>query len=48
MIFQDNDQYYEHVGMFFPDEGEFGLSAGMYINEGYGHFVFPSKQLAIN
>ncbi len=45
MIFQDIDQYYEYVDMFFPDEGEFGLSSGMYINEGYGHFVFPSQDI---
>ncbi|WP_156492932.1 MULTISPECIES: hypothetical protein [unclassified Alcanivorax] len=45
LIFQDIDQYYEYVGMFFPDEGEFGLSSGMYINEGYGHFVFPSQDI---
>src|SRR5690606_4136608 len=47
MIFQDIDQYYDYVGMFFPEEGEFGLSAGMYINEGYGHFVFPSQDIDI-
>ena len=45
LIFQDIDQYYEYVGMFLPDEGEFGLSSGMYINEGYGHFVFPSQDI---
>lgn len=47
LIFQDMDQYYEYVEMFFPDEGEFGLSSGMYINEGYGHFVFPSQDIDI-
>lgn len=45
LIFQDIDQYYEYVGMYLPDEGEFGLSSGMYINEGYGHFVFPSQEI---
>lgn len=45
LIFQDIDQYYEYIGMFMPDEGEFGLSSGMYINEGYGHFVFPSQDI---
>lgn len=48
LIFSDIEQYYEYVGMFFPDEGEFGLSAGMYINEGYGHFVFPSQDIAFS
>jgi hypothetical protein len=45
LIFRDIDQYYDYVGMFFPDEGEFGLSSGMYINDGYGHFVFSSQQM---
>jgi len=45
LIFQDIDQYYEYVCMFFPDEGKFGLSSGMYINEGYGHFVFPAQDI---
>lgn len=45
LIFKDIDQYYEYVGMFFPEEGAFGLSSGMYINEGYGHFVFPSQEI---
>lgn len=43
MIFQDVEKYYSYVEMFYPEEGEFGLSSGMYINEGYGHFVFPSQ-----
>ncbi len=47
LIFQDVDHYYEYIDMFFPDEGEFGLSSGMFINEGYGHFVFPSQDINI-
>ena len=47
IIFKDIDQYYDYTENFYPDEGEFGLSAGMYINEGYGHFVFPSQDIAI-
>lgn len=45
MIFQDSEQYYEYVGLFYPENGDFGLSSGMYINDGYGHFVFPSQDL---
>jgi hypothetical protein len=45
MIFQDSEQYYEYIGLFYPEDGDFGLSSGMYINDGYGHFVFPSQEL---
>ncbi|GAA6133733.1 hypothetical protein NBRC116188_05220 [Oceaniserpentilla sp. 4NH20-0058] len=46
MIFKNIDHYYEYVNLFYPDEGEFGLSSGMYINDGYGHFAFPSQDIS--
>lgn len=39
MAFADEEQYYEYVANYYPDEGEFAFSGGMYINHGYGHFV---------
>jgi hypothetical protein len=39
IAFADEDQYYEYVANYYPDEGEFAFSSGMYINDGYGHFV---------
>lgn len=45
IVFADDDQYYDYVMKFFPEEGEFGLSSGMFINEGYGHFAFPSQEI---
>lgn len=47
LVFKDVDQYYEYTSQFYPDDGEFGLSAGVYINEGYGHFAFPSQDISI-
>ena len=45
LVFHDIEQYYDYVGLFYPDEGEYGLSSGMYINEGYGHFAFPAQEM---
>ena len=45
IIFKDLDHYYDYVSMFLPEEGEFGISSGMYINNGYGHFVFPTQDM---
>lgn len=45
IIFSDIDQYYDYVGLFYPEEGEFGFSSGMFINDGYGHFVFFSQDM---
>jgi len=45
IVFTDNDQYYDYISLFYPEEGTFGLSSGTHINEGYGHFVFPTQNL---
>jgi hypothetical protein len=45
MAFADEDQYYEYVANYYPDEGEFAFSGGMYINYGYGHFVCVSSDM---
>ena len=46
MLFTDEDQYYDYVSMFYPEDGEFGLSSGVFVNEGYGHFAFPSQDIS--
>ncbi len=43
--FHDLDEYYRYVSFFYPESGEFGLSSGMYLNRGYGHFVLAEKDL---
>jgi hypothetical protein len=39
LVFANEDDYYDYVANYYPDEGEFAFSSGMYINHGYGHFV---------
>lgn len=46
IIYSDLDQYHSYVGNYYPEKGEFGLSGGMYINQGFGYFVFPHNQLS--
>lgn len=45
IVFDNDDHYYNYVMWFYPEKGEFGGSSGMYINRGYGHFVFPHEEL---
>jgi len=45
IVFGDIDRYYDYVSYYGPQEGTFGLSSGMYMNYGYGHFVFPNTDL---
>jgi hypothetical protein len=39
IAFPDEDTYYQYIASYYPDEGEFAFSSGMYINHGFGHFV---------
>ena len=41
IVFKDTESYYRYVSYSYGTEGgTYGLSSGMYINSGYGHFVF--------
>jgi len=48
LVFDSAQRYYEYIAHFYPDSevhGEFALSGGMFIDEGYGHFVFVADEL---
>jgi post-segregation antitoxin (ccd killing protein) len=40
LVMPSEDDYYRYVSEYYPQSGEFALSGGMYIHNGYGHFVF--------
>ncbi len=46
LIFDDIDTYYSYLSYFYDKEGVYGLSSGVYLNKGYGHFVFPHQELS--
>lgn len=39
LAFADIESYYDYISDFYSDEGEFGLSIGIFLDEGYGHFA---------
>lgn len=39
LLFADAESYYDYVTDFYPDEGEFALSGGIFLNDGYGHIA---------
>lgn len=45
IVFNDSDEYYSYMSYFYPEDGVFGLSSGVYLNNGYGHFVFPHQDV---
>ena len=44
---ESHKQYYAYIAHFYPAEGEFAFSSGIYVNRGYGHVVLPSAELAL-
>ena len=48
IVFSDSESYYKYVSYFYgPEGGTYGLSSGMYINRGYGHFVFVNDEMVM-
>ncbi len=45
LVFRDKDTYYQYVSHYYPDEGEFAQSGGMFLQFGYGHFVFTEADM---
>lgn len=45
IVFADIDSYYDYVAQYGSEGGTYGLSSGMYLNYGYGHFVFQQDNL---
>ncbi|MEY4750679.1 MAG: hypothetical protein RIQ60_2893 [Pseudomonadota bacterium] len=39
LVLDDEDAYYAYVSIYYPDEGEFAVSGGMFIDAGCPHFV---------
>lgn len=46
LIFDEIDTYYTYMSYFYEQEGVFGLSSGVYLNKGYGHFAFQHQELS--
>ena len=46
LIIDDIDQYYSYLTYFNRSEGEFGLSSGVFLNDGIGHFAFAHQELS--
>lgn len=45
LVFDDDASYYNYVSLYYPDEGEFSFSGGMFINNGCPHFVVKRDDL---
>lgn len=39
IVFEAEDAYYDYIAHYYPDGGEYAMSAGMFVHAGYGHFA---------
>ena len=46
LVFDDQESYYGYLSHYLSEEGEFPLSAGVFLNAEYGHFAFPFLELS--
>ena len=46
-IIDDHDKYYEYISYYYPDEGSFARSSGVFLNDIVPHFVMPKEELNI-
>lgn len=42
VIFANDEDYYSYIANYYQ-EGEWSRSSGVYLNDGYGHFVIPES-----
>jgi hypothetical protein len=47
LLFDSREDYYRYVANYYPDEGEFAFSGGMFINAGCPHFVGEKNDLSV-
>ena len=45
IVFDEEESYYRYVSHYYPEDGEFAASSGMYLNHGCGHFVTVKADL---
>jgi len=46
LLFDDPDDYYAYIDHYYPSEGVFAMSSGMFVDAGYGHFVFMADDVS--
>jgi hypothetical protein len=46
LVLDDETWYYHYIAIYYPEQGEFAFSGGMFIDAGCPHFVVPRGDLA--
>jgi len=46
ILFEDIDLYYQYISHYYPDNGEYGMSSGVFLDGGLGHFVLANTEMS--
>lgn len=46
LVLDDADTYYRYLSIYYPDDGDFALSGGVFIDAGCPHFVTVARDLS--
>jgi hypothetical protein len=44
LFFDDLDHYYRYISYFYPEEGQFAASGGIFLSRGYCHSAYPPQR----
>jgi hypothetical protein len=47
VVFDDHEQYYRYVTNYYPEEGEFAFSGGMFVDHGCPHLLMVRDDLSV-
>ena len=45
LLLDNIELYYSYISHYYPQNGEFSMSSGVFLSGGYGHFVVPHNEL---
>jgi len=45
LLLDNIELYYAYISHYYPENGEFSMSSGVFLSSGYGHFVVPHNEL---
>lgn len=45
IVFESADEYYDYISHYYPEDGDFAMSSGMFLGLGYGHFVMAESDM---
>jgi hypothetical protein len=45
LVFAEDEDYYRYISHYYPEQGEFALSAGVFVPHGYGHFALTEGEM---